>query len=717
MFLMSSYRISLQRPSSAIPSHYYDEGIVYFDLFDGFDLDFYNAPTRTKLDGFSEVQIVEFDLPSTPKNDLICALYNDVNFLDPDYSTPISVLCENGGITLEQTALLIGKYSKSNGKGKYSASLTFSNDDVVTKLKTTKLYELMGNVEATFTMESILDTYQPLEMYDGVNAICYPNQNYGRYYYIDQSTPVLPVHAVEFRPNLFAAAVFERAFCGFRIEGGFTETDFFKKLHSYDLRPDYDMAFAERRKFLASVIPNTTIPGFPPIDAFSLLTNVGGSFIVLPLVVDGSLPNTFGSDWANATNSFGNNRHGVYSFNFSARVYIDSGGGTVAIRVYKNGTDVLGGSSTSGGTLYIEFTVDVAELLPTDVITVEYVSTTVTGVDNNYLTEVEFTNTPIKDTTPYEGEVFYMREALNQDTTVYDYIKGISDAVGLCYTINRATGVIGIYPENGTSIFGEAYNRLVNSNLPPLDWSEICDPDNINITFPKDSRAIKDITVKWKDATDKYITEVLNPSPELYSYYELLNGNGTESFTVENNLFEPSATDRYYFTTDFTDAMTVQPILIDNQNNQKSYNLGHRLFLLVGQVWAGGVNNRYLSEFAGAIDTPLLSFGTMFFSGNLLDATLTTSFTFDKNLTYNQGTDNLYTTFIKATALERTNTAQFDKPILLSREDFLNFDFTRLVVVRSQINQTLCKVTMIKGFSFTKQQYTLVTLMPYVPQC
>jgi hypothetical protein len=712
---MSSYKLSLQYPHPSIPSHYYDGGVVYFDLDEGFNLEFFNAPTRTRIDGFSEVAILEFDLPSTPKNDLICALYNDVNFLSPDYNTSISVLCENGGETLPQTALQIGRYVKANSKGRYTATLAFSNDDIVTKLKTTKLCNLMGEVEATLTMDSILNVYQPMTMYDGSGAICYPNQNYGRFYYIDQLSAVLPIHAVEFRPNLFAAAVFERAFCGFRLAGSFIETDFFKKLHSYDLRPDYDMAFASRRKFLSSVIPNATIfPGGVPTDVFQL--NETAIFTLLDLVVDGSLPDTFGNDWNNTTFSFGNNRHGVYSFQVKCKAVPDGVGGVVRLGIFKNGTLV---ESNSTGTPYniITVNVDVLELLPTDVVEVKYTSVSASGIDAQYIYEVEFKNTPIKDTTPYEGEVFTMRDALNQDTTVYDYIKGISDAFGLCYTINRATGIIGIYPENGTSIFGEAYNKLVNNNLHPLDWSDKCDPDSLSITFPKENKSIKDITVQWKQATDKYITEVLNPKPELYSYYELVNGNGTESFKVENNIFEPSATGRYYFTTDTPDLMTVLPILIDNQNNQKSYNLGHRLFLLVGQIWAGGLTNRYLSEIDAPFDNALLSLGTMFFDGSLVDNSFTTSFVFEKNLTYNQGTDNLYTTFIKTTALERTNTAQFDKPILLSREDFAGYDFTRLVVIRTQLNQTLCKVNMIKGFSLSKDQYTTVTLTPYVPIC
>jgi len=658
---MSNYRIYLKQPPANIPSHYFDGGRVYLDLPTGFDLSLWNAPTRTKLDGFTELAVMQGDLPSTPKNDYIFALYNDVNFLNPDYTKGIDVLVENGGITLPQQSLQIESYSKANKK--YSFTLTYSNTDIVNALKSIKLCDLMGDVQVVLDRDDIVNVYRFMSAYDGSSAFCLPPQNYGHFYYLNIDSTTLPIHAVEFRPNLFAKAVFERAFCGFRLEGSFLDTDFFKKLITYDIRPDYDTHFGNRRKFLSSVIPNTTIPGFPPIDAFSLLTNVDGGFTVLPLVVDGSLPSTFGSDWINATNSFGNNRHGVYGFKFFARVYIDSGGGTVAVRVYKNGTDILGGSSTSGGALNIEFAVDVAELLPTDVITVEYVSTTVSGVDNNYLTEVEFTNTPIRDTTPYEGEIFSLREALDQDVTVYDYIKGISDMCQFNYTINRATGVIGIYPEVNTSVFGESYNPLINPNLPPLDWSDKCDPSQLDIRFPKEQRAVKDITAGWKSATDRYVTEVINPDPELYSYYELVNGSGTESLQYENKLFEPSATDKYYFDANLV-YMPDLPILIDNQDNKKSYNLGHRIFLLVG-VSSQAKLIRYLSEINSptAEDNQFLCFCTMYYPKPLLNDSFD-SFTFDKNLTYDKLPENLYKTFIEKIALEKIESAEFDKPIV-----------------------------------------------------
>jgi len=716
---MSSYRIYLKQPPANIPSHYFDGGRVYLDLPTGFDLSLWNAPTRTKLDGFTELAVMQGDLPSTPKNDYILALYNDVNFLNPDYTKGIDVLVENGGITLPQQSLQIESYSKANKK--YSFTLAYSNADIVNALKSIKLCDLMGNVQVILDRDDIVNVYRFMMAYDGSSAFCLPPQNYGHFYYLNIDSTTLPIHAVEFRPNLFAKAVFERAFCGFRLEGSFLDTDFFKKLITYDIRPDYDTYFGNRRKFLSSVIPDTTIfPGGVPVEAYALNTDVGGGFITLPLVVDGSLPNTFGADFENSTNSFGNNRHGVYSFTIKAQCYFGGAGGNISLRIFKNTTEIAATGSVTSGEI-ITATVDVVELLPTDVITVGYVSTSDSGVDTNYLVDVEFTNTPIRDTTPYEGEIFTLREALDQDITVYDYIKGISDACQLNYTINRATGVIGIYPEVNTSVFGESYNPLINPNLPPLDWSDKCDPNQLDIRFPKEQRAVKDITAGWKSATDRYVTEVINPDPELYSYYRLVNGTGSESLTYENKLFQPSATDQYYFDADLK-WLPDLPILLDNQDNRKSYNLGHRIFLLVGLSSQSKIV-RYLSEIDSptALDNAFFSLCTMYYPKPLLqidlDTEVVTSFTFDKNLTFDKLPTNLFTTFIEKITQEAIESAEFDKPILLSREDFLNYDFTRLVVVKSNLNQTLCKVIMIKDFSLSKVKYTPVTLRPYIPRC
>jgi len=696
---MSSYRIYLKQPPANIPSHYFDGGRVYLDLPTGFDLSLWNAPTRTKLDGFTELAVMQGDLPSTTKNDYIFALYNDVNFLNPDYAKGIDVLVENSGITLPQQSLQIESYSKANKK--YSFTLAYSNADIVNSLKSIKLCDLMGDIQVILDRDDIVNVYRFMMAYDGSSAFCLPPQNYGHFYYLNIDSTTLPIHAVEFRPNLFAKAVFERAFCGFRLEGSFLDTDFFKKLITYDIRPDYDTHFGNRRKFLASC---------DDITAYDF-----GGWLQLPLVVDGSLPITYGSDWDNSNRSWGNNRHGVYSFAFSVDAEFTGTGGTLAMQIVKNGTEVLAGSSISTVNGTMAFNVDVVEVLPTDIITVEY---NVSGAAPDFITikNPRFTNTPIRDTTPYEGEIFTLREALDQDITVYDYIKGISDMCQFNYTINRATGVIGIYPEVNTSVFGESYNPLINPNLPPLDWSDKCDPNQLDIRFPKEQRAVKDITASWKSATDRYVTEVINPSPELYSYYRLVNGTGSESLTYENKLFQPSATDQYYFDANLS-YMPDLPILLDNQDNKKSYNLGHRIFLLVGLVSQAKLI-RYLTEIDSptAIDNQFFSFCTMYYPKPLLNDDFDTTF-FGLNLTYDKLPENLFTIFIDKITQEAIESAEFDKPILLSREDFLNYDFTRLVVVKSNLNQTLCKVIMIKDFSLSKVKYTPVTLRPYIPRC
>lgn len=711
---MSSYRIYLKQPPANIPSHYYDNGRVYLDLPTDFDLSLWNAPTRTKLDGFTELAVMQGDLPSTPKNDYILALYNDVNFLNPDYTKGIDVLVENGGITLPQQSLQIESYSKANKK--YSFSLAYTNDDIVNSLKSIKLCDLMGDVQVILDRDDIVNVYRFMSTYDGSSAFCLPPQNYGHFYYLNIDSTTLPIHAVEFRPNLFAKAVFERAFCGFRLEGSFLDTDFFKKFITYDIRPDYDQFLAYKRGFkresdLIDLDGSSafTIKMYHP----DIIADPDNNYQVIPSADAG-------------TSSY--NRHGVY--NVRATVNITTlyfGGGTyasidVTFNVKKNTGEVVHTETknffTPPNNIYQFVFEGLVDMKPDEGLYIECVGIgTIGAVGYDVATySTTFTMTPVRDTTPYEGEIFTLREALDQDATVYDYIKGISDMCQLNYTINRATGVIGIYPKVNTSVFGESYNPLINPNLPPLDWSDKCDPNELDIRFPKEQRAVKDITAGWKSATDRYVTEVINPDPELYSYYRLVNGTGSESLTFENKLFQPSATDQYYFDADLK-WMPDLPILLDNQDNKKSYNLGHRIFLLVG-LSSQAKLIRYLSEINSptAEDNQFFCFCTMYYPKLLLNDSFD-SFTFDKNLTFDKLPTNLFTTFIEKITQETIESAEFDKPILLSREDFLNYDFTRLVVVKSNLNQTLCKVIMIKDFSLSKVKYTPVTLRPYIPRC
>jgi len=716
---MSSYKIYLKQPPANIPSHYFDSGRVYLDLPIDFDLSLWNAPTRTKLEGFTELAVMQGDLPSTPKNDYIFALYNDVNFLNADYTEGVRVLVENGGVTLPQESIQVEGFSKGNKK--YNFALSYSNDDIVNSMKNTKLCDLMGRYEVILDRDDIFNIYRFMMAYDSSSAFCLPPQNYGHFYYLDIDSVTLPIHAVEFRPNLFALAVFKEAFCGYRLEGSFLETDFFKKLITYNLRPDYDQFLAYKRGFkresdLIDLDGSSafTIKMYHP----DIITDPDNNYQVIPSADAG-------------TSSY--NRHGIYDVRATVNITtLYFGAGTyasidVTFNIKKNTGEVIHTETknffTPPDNIYQFIFEGLVDMKPDEGLYIECVGIgSIGAVGYDVATySTTFSMTPVRDTTPYEGEVFTLREALNQDTTVYDYIKGISDAFQLNYTINRATGVIGIYPEVNTSVFGENYTPLISPSLPPLDWSDKCDPTQLDIRFPKENKSVKDITAAWKNASDKYVMEVINPDPELYSYYELVNGSGTESLQYENKLFEPSTTDKYYFDANLN-YMPDLPILLDNQDNKKSYNLGHRIFLLVG-LSSQAKLIRYLSEIDSttALDNAFFSFCTMYYPKGLLqidlDTEVVTPFTFDKNLTFDKLPENLFTVFIEKIALEKIESAEFDKPILLSREDFLNYDFTRLVVVKSNLNQVLCKVVMVKDFSLSKVKYTPVTLRPYIPRC
>jgi len=718
---MSDIRLFLSDPPPRIPQHLYKNGVVEFDLRKDFDIRLSNAATKVTFDGFAEVVALDFDLDDTPKNRLLLTEYSDIDFFNLDTSQGVGVVCQSGAYMLPQTVLRVNKYTK--GKA-FDCSIEYSNDDIMFGLKNTKLCDLMEQV-FSISLADMDDYFWPLSKYDGQSDICYPLVNFGRFYYLANNDEKLKVHAVEFRPHLFAAAVFEKAFCGVRLEGTLLDSDFWKKQITYNLRRDYDKALENKRKFLSSVIPNATIfPGGIPTDVFQLTET--GSYLQLDLVVDNSLPETFGADWNNTTFKWGDNRHGVYSFEFNCVAVTDGVGGVVRIGIFKNGT-LLQSSATATPYNTINVIVDVVEVLPSDDIEVKYTSVSASGIDAQYIYEVKFTNTPIKDCTPYEGEVCRLRDFIDQTLTVFDYIKGISDALDLRYVLNRANATLGIYTNKAASIYSEPVQMLMGNSGAFIDWSHKCNPDELNITYPQGIESIKDITVAWKPASDAYITQVIKPEREFYSYYELVNGNGDKEIKIENNLLEPTATANNFYWADNLKFMPWLPIMTDNndasgnQNGQKSYELGHRIMLLVGGTIQSYPLNTTLVrfDFLSQLTTPAIgrtafSFATMFYEGAINPDG---DEFFVKNLTFDKGSANLYTEILETGITAEKETPTFEMSIVLDRNDFLSFDFTSGVIVKSNGKQVNAQVLLIDQFSLTKQQPTNVRMRKIIEVC
>jgi len=718
---MSEIRLYLKNPPAGIPQHLYANGVVEFDLPSGFDIQLSNAATKVTLDGFSEVVAIGFDLPDTSKNRLLLMQYSDIDWYSLDTSEGVGVVCQNGAYTLPQTVLKIKQYNKDVG---FDCEIEYSNDDIMFGLQNTKLRDLMEQ-EFSITLFDLDDYYWNLSQYDGQSDICYPLVNFGRFYYIEDDAEKLTVHAVEFRPHLFAAAVFQKAFCGVRLEGTLLDSDFWNKQITYNLRRDYDRVLNEKRKFLSSVIPNAVIfPGGVPTDVFQLTET--GSYLQLDLVVDGSLPETFGADWNNTTFKWGDNRHGVYGFEFNCIAVTDGVGGMVRIGIFKNGT-LLQSNATATPYNNINVVVDVVEVLPSDVIEVKYTSVSASGIDAQYIYEVKFTNAPIRDCTPYEGELCRLRDFLDQDVTVFDYVKGISDALDLRYVLNRANATLGIYTNKAASIYGESVQMLMNNSGAFIDWTSKCNPDELTISYPQGTQSIKDITVAWKTATDAYITQVIKPEREFYSYYELVNGNAEREIKIENNLFEPTATANDFYWATNLQFMPWLPIMTDNndasgnRNGQKSYELGHRIMLLVGgaiqsyPLASALVRFDFLSQLtADIIDTTAFSFATMYFDGTI-DPSSVVYFT--KNLTFDKGNANLYTELLKLGITAEKETPTFEMSIMLDRNDFFSFDFTSGVIVKSNGKPVNAQVILIDQFSLTRQQPTNVRLRKIIDVC
>jgi hypothetical protein len=237
---------------------------------------------------------------------------------------------------------------------------------------------------------------------------------------------------------------------------------------------------------------------------------------------------------------------------------------------------------------------------------------------------------------------------------------------------------------------------------------------------------LKDITVKWKNANDRYITQVLQPPKQLFSYYQLVNGQGTDSVSIENALIEPTATERYWLTTTSDGAAITAnisgapyiPILMDNLDNRHSYDLSVRALQLAGEVVQSLTDLEVIPQFdflssigASITGTTGFSFATMFYTGDFISGSINTNLTFDALPL------NLYNQLIEKGINRKYNGAQTELLVLLNRNDFFNFDFTQYVLVWMYGNSIQMQVNDIQGFSLTRDIACKVTLLQPIDSC
>jgi hypothetical protein len=219
-------------PLPYIPQMYINDGVFVFDTDDDFDLrltknleeltDIY----KIKVDG-----ILGFDLPATPKNNLVLRRY-----IDPHgtISNKINVqVWVNDSKTLRFTDLyVIGYRNKS-----YQCEIRTGLEHWIIAAKDLKLNEIdLNNGNKIAYTEAFINQQNALDEYtDGSIGIRFPLVNYGRF--VSANT----ITAQDFRPFVSELWLLQRAFCqiGWKFRSTVLESDFGRRNIAYLLDKDY----------------------------------------------------------------------------------------------------------------------------------------------------------------------------------------------------------------------------------------------------------------------------------------------------------------------------------------------------------------------------------------------------------------------------------------------------------------------------------------------
>jgi hypothetical protein len=260
-------------PLPYIPQMYINDGVFVFDTDDDFDLrltknleeltDIY----KIKVDG-----ILGFDLPATPKNNLVLRRY-----IDPHgtISNKINVqVWVNDSKTLRFTDLyVIGYRNKS-----YQCEIRTGLEHWIIAAKDLKLNEIdLNNGNKIAYTEAFINQQNALDEYtDGSIGIRFPLVNYGRF--VSANT----ITAQDFRPFVSELWLLQRAFCqiGWKFRSTVLESDFGRRNIAYLLDKDY--GFDENKLSLLraniqrTTAQNGTTNNGDPVNYMNVLENSGG---------------------------------------------------------------------------------------------------------------------------------------------------------------------------------------------------------------------------------------------------------------------------------------------------------------------------------------------------------------------------------------------------------------------------------------------------------
>lgn len=567
-------KIQILSPVTGMPERFLQSGRLYLDLTAENTLQFAKSLQElSDLDTINVEGAIEFDIPYTPKNDIIARFVRRETYIGNTYD-PLRIIVSEGSVQhLFFTEIQFT--GASDASATYSAKIQGGDGHWLTFASKKQLNTVeLGTFE--FTSVNLLSNWINDNSYqDGDQGVYFPLVHYGGWFEANN------IVVEDFRPWFHVLSVLQKAFCegGWLFRCPFLETEAGRKAIVYILskalgtEPD-NLTY---RKFSASL----ELPGViaPKIIFFTEEFDNSNSYNPLTGEYSGAMEGIF-----TTIVEVRQETEDPSSPLVTIQIVIEDPDGTITI------AKELQQPIFTGETVVFSVITDVISLAPGSKL---YVYKVDVGTGISRVLSGQFYNTPTR-TIFQDGDILNLKDQIDSEALLLDLLKGAAHLCNGRFKTDFVQKTLYLYSPYDVEWYSEGVNGFFEDEIE--DITDLIVPGSKQTQIDKNSYS-RFVRLRFKAAGDSYIKDqkAEDREPLFSKYVDLGDGNTEKVQELTNPFFEPTLNGIITKFSAIPPELVTRnvdiPHLWDNENGEKSYDIAPRILLAFGyvtQIWDDG---------------------------------------------------------------------------------------------------------------------------------
>lgn len=566
-------KIHILNPKSS-DADFFENGCLFLDTYPEFEI-----RTTRRLEELIDInklnvdQVLAFDLPRTPKNDIELGEFADLNRTNFLFK-PIPVQVLIGGEVLTHSSLHVQSSTEIN----QSYSIELRNDDShwVKGARRLKCKDIIWP-SFTMTYDNVITNFSANAKYlDGDIGIYFPLVYYGAFY------NRFNVTMNDMRPWVHLLALLQRGFSqiGWIFKCPFLEADFGRRLICYFIDSKYGTDEFAGKQFSISVRTGTAVTtnytgkvyfDTEDIDQDNAYNPASGNYTgegIFDIVAEITLLDVF-----NATNSKNVTIFDVY-------IIKETADGIKTI-LSTNNTKIAESYANN-----VKLTAE-AKFVPVALTDKIYVEISVTGLKHGKYV-VSLISNPATSVIFSEGQVLKYPKVIGRTLRLHDVLMALVHLINGKLDTDRNRRTLTVYTPFTNSLFGVSlegyFKEQVINDIRPTQIADSTTVHTIDITGKRYLR------LQFKESTDLRIEglKYTKDNPPFSKTYDISDVLDDDTEVSENPLFEPTICDDVFDIISgpivFGTGKLGLPFCVDNDEGHASSNIGARILYAAGDV-------------------------------------------------------------------------------------------------------------------------------------